>query len=213
MVGKMDANKCMKYVKILAALIMLVISVVMIVNIHFRKASFNLSGIIDSEDMDDLRLSIYLVNALIFKEGYWSMDDLIYIVDDNMYGVNPRKIIVEGRALKENIDALKQINGSHYQPVVLGSYLDARICYVLESKKNGKLFDVAMWGGYDWLSELFDIATGYRFDAPIWYNEPTIFANGIEVRDNAVFYRAILPFLPEDEAGAFKDIIQEMENR
>ena len=84
---------------------------------------------------------------------------------------------------------------------------------LLKQINGGKLFDVAMWGGYDWLSELYDAVTGYRFDAPIWYNETTIFANGIEVRGNAVFYRAILPFLPEDEAGAFKDIIQEMENR
>ena len=59
-----------------------------------------------------------------------------------------------------------KINGSHYQPVVPGSYLDARICYVLESKKNGKLFDVAMWGGYDWLSYSQKIYKNFKKHLP-----------------------------------------------
>ena len=200
----MDANKCMKYVKILAASIMLVISVVMIVNIHFKKASFNLSRIIDSEEMDDLILTIYYTDAFLLTSVPLNVDYLISIAD---------KIIVDGCDLKEYIDLFKQINGSHYQPAVLKTDMDIRVYYVLESKKNGKLFDVAMWGSYNWLSELFDAATGYRFDVSI-FNNDTVYVNGIEVRDNAVFYRAILPFFPEDEIEAeiMKKILQQMGN-
>ena len=62
------------------------------------------------------------------------------------------------------------------------SDLDLRVYYVLESKKNGKLFDVAMWGDDD-----------------------SIFVNELEVQGNSTFYDVIIPFLPEDEAEELED--------
>lgn len=62
------------------------------------------------------------------------------------------------------------------------SDLDLRLYYVLESKKNGKLFDVAMWGDGN-----------------------SIIVNGIEVEGNDIFYDVIMPFLPEDVAKDLKD--------
>ena len=58
--------------------------------------------------------------------------------------------------------------------------------YVLESKKNGKLLEVAMWGE----------------------NDDTIFVNGTEVKENDIFYDVIIPFLPEEEAKELKDYIK-----
>ena len=55
--------------------------------------------------------------------------------------------------------------------------------YVLESKKNGKLIDVAMWG-----------------------DEDNIFVNGFEVKENNIFYDVVIPFLPENEVKELAEL-------
>jgi len=70
----------------------------------------------------------------------------------------------------------KRMGATTLIPVLKKSpYLDAHIYYVFETEENGKLFDVAMWGIYG-----------------------GVYVNGVEVNDNAIFYDAIMPFLPDD---------------
>jgi len=83
--------------------------------------------------------------------------------------------------LEEFIDLFKQINSDVLIPVRRSSHIDVRLYYVLESRENGKLIDVAMWG-----------------------SEESIIVNGFAVKDNAIFYDAILPFLPEEAAKHWK---------
>ena len=63
------------------------------------------------------------------------------------------------------------------------SYLDARLYYVFETKKKGKIFDVAIWG----------IGGG-------------IFINGFEVKDADIFYDVVIPFLPEESARKWEQM-------
>ena len=67
------------------------------------------------------------------------------------------------------------------------SSLHARIYYVFETEKNGNIFDVAIWGGYD---------------------EYSIFVNGLEVKVDDVFYDVIMPFLPEAVAEELKTFLE-----
>jgi len=48
---------------------------------------------------------------------------------------------------------------------------------VFETNKGQKIFDVVMWG---------------------FNNSNSIFINGYEMKENEIFYDAIIPFLPED---------------
>ncbi len=66
--------------------------------------------------------------------------------------------------------------------------MNARVYYVLESKKNGKLLDVIMWGGAG--------------------DTTTIFVNGYEVKENEILYNAIIPFLPNDLDGYWEPFKQ-----
>lgn len=135
----------------------------------------NFSDIIENEDINNLSLSIYYVNPYIFTLSPWSIDDLI-----NSKNVN--KVVIKGRDLEEHIDLLGQINNADLiQSNKNHPHLNVRLYYALESKKNGKILDVAMWG-----------------------DNNSIFVNGLEVNGNDIFYDVIMPFLPEDVAKEFK---------
>lgn len=96
-------------------------------------------------------------------------------VDDLINFNSVKKIVINGSDLEEHIDLFKQISNDDLIPVKKKSYLNARLYYMLESKKNGKLFDVAMWGG----------------------GNNSIFINGFEVKENDIFYDVVKPFLPK----------------
>jgi hypothetical protein len=94
-----------------------------------------------------------------------------------IYGLEGQKIVISVSNLEGHMDLFKQIGSADLIPVMKKTYVDARLYYVLESKKNGKLFDVAMQCGFD---------------------NDNMFVNGIEVRGKAILYEVIMPFIPED---------------
>ena len=148
-------------------------------NMFSKRPLFNISELIENENIDDISLTIYYVNPFILTLFPWSIDNLIDSSQEN-------KIVVNGSDLKEHIDLFKQINNNNSIPVKKKStYVDVRLYYVLESKVNGKLFDVAMWGGGD------------------GSEDNSIIVNGIEVKGNDIFYDVIMPFLPENAAKEF----------
>lgn len=91
-------------------------------------------------------------------------------------------IDVEGNLLTEHSDLFKQLGFDILIPIEKKSFekpfINARIFYVFEDSKGRKLFDVSMWG-----------------------KERSVFVNGVEFRENDIFYDIIIPFLPTDIAS------------
>lgn len=128
------------------------------------------SKLVEEEKLDDLSLTIYHIYPATLTRLPLSVDDLI-----NYRNVN--KVVVHGSSLVEHINLLKQLNKDVLKSVKNNSRIDARYYYVFETKKKGKIFDVAMWGGND---------------------DYSIFVNGVEFQENDIFYNVIMPFLSED---------------
>jgi hypothetical protein len=104
-----------------------------------EKALNNFSKLIEKKNFDDLSLKIYYMSPFAATRYPWSAEDLISRRAEN-------KIVINGSRLEENIDLLNQINNTVLIPVEHKSRIDARLYYVFETKKTGKLFSVSMWG-------------------------------------------------------------------
>ena len=126
------------------------------------------SNIIESENLDELTLTIYYIDSEILTRYPLSVDNLINFN-------NVTEIVVKGDELKEHIDLFKKLDKTNLKRVKDNSSINARIYYVFESEKDGKVFDVAMWG-----------------------NNNSVFVNGTEVKWNLIFSEIIKPFLTED---------------
>lgn len=137
-------------------------------NMHPVKALNNFSKLIEKGNLDDLSLTIYYIDPSTCTLKPLSIDELL-----NMENV--KKIVVKSNELKEHIDLLNKINSDAITPVKDKPRIDARVYYVFETKKGGKIFSVAMWG-----------------------EDNSIFVNDVAVKDDDVFYNAIIPFVPED---------------
>lgn len=138
------------------------------INSHTKNSSLIFSELIEHRNLNDLSLTIYYMNPLYLTRYPISDTDLI----DGKFDY---KVTIRGRRLDEHIDLLNQLNSITLIPVEHKSYLNARLCYVFETKKDGKILTVSMWG-----------------------KNNSIFVNGCEVKENNVFYDVVMPFLPED---------------
>lgn len=95
---------------------------------------------------------------------------------DDLINMSDVHIIIDGSNLEEYINLLNQMSTVDLVPVEYKSRIDARLYYVFETKKNRKVFDVSMWG-----------------------DDHSIFVNGLEVKENDIFYDVVMPFLPDDQ--------------
>lgn len=174
----MNAKKHILGFSILLVLAVTILTSCKEINMHSEKTSFDFSELIKNENIDDVRLTIYYVIPNFLARYPWSIDHLINSSSD-------KKIVINGSELEEHLDLFNQINKDVFVPVKnKSSYLDARMYYVLESKKNGKLFDVAMWGGDS--------------------KGNSIFVNEHEVQGHDIFYDVVMPYLPEDAVKEFE---------
>ena len=112
----------------------------------------------------------------------------IYYIDPNAMAaapVNEREMVLGVCDLKIEIDELylghpkfsykrvfEKISDIKIEPVKTETYVNARICYILESEKDGVLLRVTLC-------------------------RDNMFVNGVEIEENEVFYDVIKPFLPE----------------
>ena len=128
----------------------------------------NFSMLIESGNLDNLSLMIYYVSPSRDTPYPYDIDDVI------KFG---GQIVIDGNDLKNHIDLLNKMSGVKLVPVWKKSYLDARIYYIFETEKEGKILDVVMWSG-----------------------DNNVFVNGTELKPNDVFYDVIMPFLPESRA-------------
>ncbi len=128
---------------------------------------------IEKGSLRDISLTIYYFSPYILTFDAVSVEGIIRGHD--------YKIVVDGTRLEVYIDLLKQMINTALIPAEHEQYLNARIYYVFETKEGEKLFDVAMWG---YLSS----------------TDSSIYVNGLEVKEDNIFYDVLMPFLPEDAA-------------
>jgi hypothetical protein len=159
--------KFRRYIALGLIVLLLFIITILLIN----KLLIDLYKLIENENIDDISLTIYYMDPFTFTVIPLGIDDLM----NNFY---VDKIVIRGNDLEEHIDLFKQINSDYMKPVWKKSpYINVRVYYVLESKKNGKLFDVAMWG----------------------IDDKSMFVNGLEVKGNNIFFDVIKPFLTENQ--------------
>ena len=137
-------------------------------NMPPEKALNKFSKLIEKGNIDAISLTIYYVDPFILSSVPWRVDVLIN-------GGGNHKIVINGSDLKEHIGLLNQLSNVVLIPVEHESHIDARMYYVFETKKNRKIFDVSMWG-----------------------SNGSIFVNGLQVKENYIFYDVVIPFMPED---------------
>ena len=144
------------------------------------KKPLSFSEIVASGNLEDLSLTIYYIaDPLVFFRLPLSVDLLIN-------NSSTKKIVVDSNHLEEHIDLLVQLSNATFIAVEQESFLDARLCYIFETKQGGRVFEVAM--------------DGVQFDENGEYIGSCIYVNGLAVYDDDIFYDVLKPFLTEDAA-------------
>ena len=164
--------KLQRFVFVGALIVLFIITI--FASLYFGKPKINFSELIENENTNDISLKIHYVDPDSLMEPL-SFDELV-----SMH--NSKKIVVSGSDLEEHIDLFKEMDNYSLTLVIWKTARQAflRVYYVLESKKNGKLFEVAMWG-----------------------NNYSVFVNGVEVKGKPIFYDVIIPFLSKDSIYKF----------
>ena len=147
-------------------------------NMEAERALDRFAERVEQGRLDDVRLIIYYMNPFIVTLPPTSVEWLVS--RDHQL-----RIVVEGDALIEHIDSLRQINSSMLIPYDSESTMHASIYFVFETTNERKLFDVAMW-----------MLPRDRF-GPFG----NILVNGQEFMWNNAFADIIMPFLPEEDAS------------
>lgn len=142
-----------------------------------EKALKNFSKQIEQGNLNDIHLTVYYLSPFILTRTPLSIDDLV-----NHNAV--QKFVVDGSTLKEHTDLLSQISNDVVIPVEQKSHINTRLYFVFETTKDKKIFDVSMWG-----------------------DDNSIFINGLEVKENKLFYDVVSPFLPEDAVKELNNYI------
>ena len=115
------------------------------------------SKILQQDTEEELSLTIYYIDPSILTRFPLKIEDLVQCSD-------VQKIYVNSEQLTACWDVLKQLNAENITRVKEPSYLDARMCYIFETERNGKVLEVAFGG-----------------------NNQSVFINGIEVYNNHIF--------------------------
>lgn len=146
-------------------------------NMRLKEPLTYYSELIEQGELDDLILIIYYLDPYILTNIPMSVDRLIK-------GGYEYKVIIEGSKLKEHITLLNQISADILMPIEHEPHVNARLYYLFESKKYGKIIDVTMWG-----------------------NNDIILVNGLEAMENDIFYDVVMPFLPKDASNKLETYI------
>ena len=152
---------------ILLFIILILFASAVFVGCGMDNMDFDFAEKFAGENLDDISLTIYYANPNMFTPFQWDVEHLISMGDG--------KIVIRGSELEEFIKLFKRINNAILLPLEERSLYPppVRFYYIVESKENGKLFDVVMWG-----------------------SDGSIVFNGVEVKAHYIFYDIIIPFLP-----------------
>lgn len=100
-------------------------------------SNLNLEEMLKTEDINDLKLTIYCTDPHLLTRYPYKMEHLIQF--------HEFKTEVYGEDLYDNIELFYKISNSSLTPYSAGYYLHARMGYTLESKKNGVLLEVGFY--------------------------------------------------------------------
>lgn len=129
---------------------------------------FDLEEMIKAEDIEDLKLTIYAISG---RERYRIAPSVKHV--KNGY---KEKVEVTGEELAENIELFYKIKSSSLTPRNTESAMYCQLVYVLESEKNGVLFEADFW----------------------YFNEErTVQVNGAEVDKEQFLYDILLAYSNE----------------
>lgn len=158
----------MKNKKIFVSIIAIVVALVVVYILLPKRVNLNLEEKIAKENIEDLTLTIYYVpyDPMILKYAPTRIEGL---------KKGDPFIVLEGESLSNALPLLYNLDNSKIIKVSKRSYIDAYVCYCLESSKNGMILEVGFWG-----------------------SDNSIFVNGTEVYENAAFYDILFEYLPED---------------
>lgn len=129
--------------------------------------------VVDGDLPDDISLTIYFLDAGIYT---FSPINTLELVESYM---GEKKIAVKYEELNVYLDLLRKMDVAILKPIDETEYLDILVYYVFETEKTGKLLEVC-----------------------INSSRGSVFVNGIEVQESAVFYEVIEPFLTEEAYNA-----------
>ena len=141
-------------------------------DISEKKAPNNFSELIEEEYISDLSLTIYFMSPFYLTFASLDVDELISLSEKHVFITT-----IDGNTLGEHTDLLNQISNADLILAENDSYMNARLYYVFENEKTGKMFDVAMWN-----------------------SDGSILVNSVKVEYAEIFCDVVMPFLPEDSA-------------
>lgn len=139
-------------------------------DIQVKTAPNTFAELFEEGDIDNISLTIYYLNPFYLTFAPLDVDELI---EDYKHRVEVS--IIDGDRIGEYADLFDKISNVDLIPVESDSYMNARIYYIFENKKTGKIFDVAMWN-----------------------SDGSIVVNGVKVEYTDVFSDCIVPFLSEE---------------
>ena len=110
----------------------------------------------------------------IYYPGAYTLTPYPWSVDDIVQALSGDEIVITGSSLEEHRNVFGRLNADAVVQVERESYMDARLYYVFR-KGSRNILEVTMWG-----------------------QNRSIFVNGLEIKENAVFYDIVIPFLPQE---------------
>jgi len=155
-------------------------------DMNSRETSFNFFELIESNNLNDISLTIYYMDLFTRTRAPVTLEQLMGGWHDNsgqlINGWYDYKTVITGETLAKHRDLLNQLINIELISVANESFVNARLYYVFEHSEHGELFSFLAFSGSD----------------------DTVFINGREVKSNRIFYEIVLPFLPEDAIATIK---------
>ena len=153
------------------------------INESTKTMSTNICELLEKEDITDITLKIYYMPQNIVTYAPLDIEPFVSICKRG--NLNSHEIIIDGLQLEPYIHHLKEMDELNLSILSDEYFVNCRIYYILESRKNGILLEVVP-----------------RTDS-------AMLVNGVYVEDNELFYDFITPFLPEEAAIEWKVILLE----
>ena len=138
------------------------------------KKSFDFLSKQSEENLNDLSLTIYYMAPNTLTNCPVSIECLVNSFNHNENYSDQAKVVISGRELLQHMDLFEKMSNAVLVSARKKEYMDARICCVFESKKHGKLFE---------------LATGGCFGS-------NMFINGVQFKEDTVFYEIIKRLIP-----------------
>jgi len=148
-------------------------------NTRPHRALDSFARMVESGNLDDVRLRIYFIEPGAIILPPLSLDELIAFPSSGF--------TIESNRLAEHMDLLRHINSELLVSSNDSHSMDTRIHLIFETTEGSRLFDVTMW------------ARPYR----------RMLVNGHLFEEIQIFYDILMRFLPEHESNLLRRFIED----